>query len=78
MSAGKKVIVVFKEDTPQVEIDNAITNFQQHGGQVTQKYESALLGFAGVLPEVSTQAVQALEAHPGFDYMEDDAVMTTQ
>ncbi|KAG0246675.1 hypothetical protein BGX31_010544 [Mortierella sp. GBA43] len=70
--ATKKVIVVFKEDTPPEKIEEARNQFTASGGKVTQVYESALLGFAGEVPEVSAHALSALEAHPNLDYIEPD------
>ncbi|KAK3818287.1 MAG: hypothetical protein JOS17DRAFT_670129, partial [Linnemannia elongata] len=42
---------------------------QQTGGKITQRYTSALLGFAAELPDNS---FQALSAHPQLDYIEAD------
>ncbi|KAG9325626.1 hypothetical protein KVV02_000651 [Mortierella alpina] len=73
MSSSNKVIVVFKSNTPDSEIDSAIEEVQSKGGKITQRYESALLGFAAELPDNS---VQALTIHPSVDYLEPDGEVT--
>ena len=42
---------------------------QQTGGKITQRYTSALLGFAAELPDNS---FQTLSTHPKLDYIEAD------
>ncbi|KAF9561466.1 hypothetical protein EC968_005754 [Mortierella alpina] len=72
-SGGNKVIVVFKENTPASEIENAINDVKSQGGTITHRYESALLGFAAELPDSS---VQTLTVHPHVSYVEPDGVVT--
>ncbi|KAG0299142.1 hypothetical protein BGZ98_010304 [Dissophora globulifera] len=64
-----KVIVVFKAGTPTSEIDNAVKDVEDKGGKITQRYTSALLGFAADVPDVG---VQSLTVHPHVDYVEPD------
>ncbi|KAF9201615.1 hypothetical protein BGZ49_008155 [Haplosporangium sp. Z 27] len=64
-----KVIVVFKKGTDQKVIDEAVKEVEGQGGQITQKYTSALLGFAATVPDVS---VNALTTHASVDYVEPD------
>ncbi|KAG0376851.1 hypothetical protein BGX24_007131 [Mortierella sp. AD032] len=64
-----KVIVVFKEGTKQEEITKAENDVIAKGGEITQRYTSALLGFAASLPDDS---VQTLIAHPQVNYIEPD------
>ncbi|KAF9536653.1 hypothetical protein EC957_010178, partial [Mortierella hygrophila] len=66
-----KVIVVFKEDTPQAEIQSAEDSIIAQGGNITQRFDTAILGFAAELPDNS---IQALQAHPMVDYIEPDGV----
>ncbi|KAG0316591.1 hypothetical protein BGZ99_006811 [Dissophora globulifera] len=63
------VMVVFKAGTPDSEIENAIRDVKSQGGTITQRYTSALLGFAANVPDVG---VQSLTAHPHVDYVEPD------
>ncbi|KAF8981722.1 hypothetical protein BGZ46_002385 [Entomortierella lignicola] len=64
-----KVIVVFKQGTPEEVINAAVKEVEEQGGQITQKYTSALLGFAATVPDVS---VNALANHASVDYVEPD------
>ncbi|KAF9133214.1 hypothetical protein BGW39_010325 [Mortierella sp. 14UC] len=64
-----KVIVVFKAGTAQEEITKAENDVIAQGGEITQRYTSALLGFAASLPDNS---VQALTVHPQVNYIEPD------
>ncbi|KAG0299141.1 hypothetical protein BGZ98_010303 [Dissophora globulifera] len=63
------VIVVFKAGTPESEIDKAVKDVEDKGGEITQRYTSALLGFAAVIPDVG---IQSLTDHPHVDYVEPD------
>ncbi|KAI8597191.1 hypothetical protein EDD21DRAFT_386090 [Dissophora ornata] len=67
--SSRKVIVVFKPETPESEINEAIKQVETTGGKITQRYQSALLGFAAVLP---VNMVDVLNNHPSLDYIEDD------
>ncbi|KAI1318383.1 hypothetical protein EDD11_006721 [Mortierella claussenii] len=68
-SASNKVIVVFKAETPASEIDTAVKDIEANGGHITQRYASALLGFAAEVPDVG---IQTLSVHPHVDYIEPD------
>ncbi|KAI1314760.1 hypothetical protein EDD11_001729 [Mortierella claussenii] len=68
-----KVIVVFKDGTPQEEITKAENNILAQGGKVTQRYSAALLGFAAEVPDNS---FQSLVSHPQVDYVEPDGEVT--
>ncbi|OAQ25022.1 hypothetical protein K457DRAFT_100091 [Linnemannia elongata AG-77] len=67
--ARSNVIVVFKQGTPQPEITKAEDDIIAQGGKITQRYTSALLGFAAELPDNS---VQALTTNPHLNYIEPD------
>ncbi|KAG0271912.1 hypothetical protein BGZ95_000217 [Linnemannia exigua] len=67
--AHNKVIVVFKDGTDQKDITKAENDVIAQGGEITQRYTSALLGFAASLPDNS---VQALNIHPRVNYIEAD------
>ncbi|KAG0271911.1 hypothetical protein BGZ95_000216 [Linnemannia exigua] len=67
--ASNKVIVVFKTGTAQEEITKAENDIIAQGGTITQRYTSALLGFAAALPDNS---IQALSVHPQVNYIEPD------
>ncbi|KAG0042490.1 hypothetical protein BGZ83_000398 [Gryganskiella cystojenkinii] len=64
-----KVIVVFKSHTPAAEIEAAIKDCEAQGGKITQRYTSALLGFAAEVPDGN---LQTLTVHPHVDYVEPD------
>ncbi|KAF9283819.1 hypothetical protein BGZ68_005080 [Mortierella alpina] len=68
-----KVIVVFKSGTPASEIENAISNVESQGGNITHRYESALLGFSAELPDSS---VMAMTDNVHVDYVEPDGEVT--
>ncbi|KAF9585596.1 hypothetical protein BGW38_001649 [Lunasporangiospora selenospora] len=66
---ANKVLVIFKEDTPPSEIENAIRNVESQGGRITQRYTSVMLGFAAQLPD---NTVQSMASNPHVDYIEPD------
>ncbi|KAF9356695.1 hypothetical protein BGX26_004893 [Mortierella sp. AD094] len=68
-----KVIVVFKAGTPKEDIKAAEDNILSSGGQITHRYESALLGFAAEVPD---NQVQSLTANDKVDYVEPDGIVT--
>ncbi|KAG0367189.1 hypothetical protein BC939DRAFT_450857 [Gamsiella multidivaricata] len=68
-----KVIVAFKENTPASEIDTAVKDVESKGGKITQRYTTALLGFAAEVPDAS---IQILSVHPHVDYIEPDGEVT--
>ncbi|KAG0258896.1 hypothetical protein BGZ95_004849, partial [Linnemannia exigua] len=70
-----KDIVIFKEGTCQEDITKAENDIIDQGGNITNRYNTALLGFAASIPESS---IQALNIHPSVDYIEPDGVVTTQ
>ncbi|KAF9925097.1 hypothetical protein FBU30_005090 [Linnemannia zychae] len=67
--ASNKVIVVFKAGTSQEDITKAENDIIAQGGHITNRYTSALLGFAAELPDNS---IQTLAAHPQLNYIEPD------
>ncbi|KAF9902675.1 hypothetical protein EC991_004633 [Linnemannia zychae] len=68
-AASNSIIAVFKAGTAQEEITKAENDIIAQGGTITQRYTSALLGFAAKLPDGS---IQALSAHPQLNYIEPD------
>ncbi|KAF9086695.1 hypothetical protein BGX23_008652, partial [Mortierella sp. AD031] len=50
-------------------IEAAVKDVESKGGKVTHRYNSALLGFAAEMPDVS---VSTLNSHPHVDYVEAD------
>ncbi|KAG0013662.1 hypothetical protein BGZ80_010928 [Entomortierella chlamydospora] len=68
-----KVIVVFKAGTPEEEIKAAEEGVLSSGGQITQRYRSALLGFAAAVPD---NQVRLLTLHERIDYVEPDSEVT--
>ncbi|KAK3829197.1 MAG: protease propeptide/inhibitor [Benniella sp.] len=72
------MIIVFKDDTPQSEIDEAVRQVESSGGKVTNRYESALLGFSAEFPEASVSVLDALTRNPHLDYIGPDGTVTTQ
>ncbi|KAF9170193.1 hypothetical protein BGX20_009318 [Mortierella sp. AD010] len=64
-----KVIVVFKAGTPDEEIKAAEEGVLSNGGEITQRYKSALLGFAAAVPD---DQIQSLTLHERIDYVEPD------
>ncbi|KAG0227631.1 hypothetical protein BGW42_002804 [Actinomortierella wolfii] len=70
-----KVIVVFKDGTPNEEIEKAIKDVEAQGkcGKIGHRYDSALLGFSAELPDDS---VQSLTLHPQLEYIEPDGEVT--
>ncbi|KAK3829198.1 MAG: protease propeptide/inhibitor [Benniella sp.] len=77
---SSRKIVIFKDNTPQSEIDEAVRQVESSGGRITQRYNTLMLGFAATFPEAeaSINALNALNSHPQLDYMEDDGVVRTQ
>ncbi|KAG0075821.1 hypothetical protein BGZ90_009458 [Linnemannia elongata] len=67
--AHSNVIVVFKKGTDQTEITKAENEIITKGGKITQRYTSALLGFAAELPDNS---LQTLSTNPHLNYIEAD------
>ncbi|GJJ71422.1 hypothetical protein EMPS_03772 [Entomortierella parvispora] len=68
-NAMNQVIVVFKANTPKNEIEAAEKDITSQGGEITQRYTTALLGFAAKVPD---NAFQSLTLHPQVDYVEAD------
>ncbi|KAF9113076.1 hypothetical protein BGX27_002281 [Mortierella sp. AM989] len=68
-----KVIVVFKSGTSKEEIKAAEDDILSSGGKITQRYTSALLGFAAEVPD---NHVQSLTANKKVDYVEADGEVT--
>ncbi len=68
-----RYIVVFKPGTPAADVNAAAEQARGGGGQVDFVYESALVGFAGQLPE---QALFGLSHNPNIEFIEADQVIT--
>ncbi|HZM22861.1 MAG TPA: S8 family serine peptidase [Anaerolineales bacterium] len=68
-----RYIVVFKPGTPAADVSAAAEHARGGGGQVDFVYESALVGFAGQLPE---QALFGLSHNPNIEFIEADQVIT--
>ncbi|KAG0286936.1 hypothetical protein BGZ96_009065 [Linnemannia gamsii] len=68
-AASNKVIVVFKPNTDQADITKAENDIIAQGGKITQRYTSAILGFAA---ELGDNSIQALTVHPQLNYIEPD------
>ncbi|KAG0204433.1 hypothetical protein BGX28_003615 [Mortierella sp. GBA30] len=69
MSSSKTYIVVFKQGTPEEEIESAVRDVESKGGIINQRYRDALLGFSASMPEVCTFS---LEQNNHLDYIEHD------
>ncbi|KAG0042492.1 hypothetical protein BGZ83_000400 [Gryganskiella cystojenkinii] len=68
-NAVNSVIVVFKAGTLASEIKAAEDDIISQGGEITQRYTTALLGFAAKVPD---NAFQSLTVRPQVDYVESD------
>ncbi|KAG0364536.1 hypothetical protein BC939DRAFT_524876 [Gamsiella multidivaricata] len=68
-----KVMVIFKSGTSAEDIKAAEDDVLSQGGKITQRYTTALLGFAAELPD---NTLQALTVHPQLDYIEPDGIVT--
>lgn len=67
-------IVVFKADSGPAAVDEALAGLaNMPGAAIRHRYNEALLGFAGALPDV---AVQALQRNPHVDFIEVDGVVS--
>ncbi|KAF8608616.1 protease propeptide/inhibitor [Ceratobasidium sp. AG-I] len=72
-----KYIVVFKDGTPQSEIDKAATDVETAGGKVTHRYDTVLTGFAAEIPDAHLTSLQSFVGDK-IDYIEPDGVATIQ
>jgi subtilisin family serine protease len=68
-------IVVFKDKTPRDTVRTAQDTIKRLGGTVIFTYTAALIGFNAKIPP---QALPAVRALPGVDYIEADQTMTVQ
>jgi len=68
-------IVVFKDKTPRQIVQAAQDAVKKLGGTVLFTYTAALIGFNAKIPP---QALPAVRALPGIDYIEADQTMTAQ
>ena len=68
-------IVVFKPKTARETVQSAQDTVKKLGGKILFSYTSALVGFNGKIPP---QALPAVRALPGIDFIEADQMMTTQ
>jgi len=77
-AAGKvipgKYIVKYKASASESVIDGAVGK-RVRGGKAAQRYKGAFKGFAG---ELDDEAVEALRLDPEVEYVEKDAIFTTQ
>jgi len=75
MSESGKFIVVFKDSATQEQIDEYARTVDNTGGQVKNRYNTALKGFSATL---TPENFQNLQGDSIIDYIEPDGEVTTQ
>ncbi|KAF8577752.1 protease propeptide/inhibitor, partial [Ramaria rubella] len=70
-------IVVFKSNVSKEDIDKYADGVNENGGEVSQRYDSKLKGFAATIPDQYLLSLQSLQGDV-IDYIEPDGVVTTQ
>ncbi|KAF8342120.1 uncharacterized protein EI90DRAFT_3032186 [Cantharellus anzutake] len=70
-----KFIVVFKDSATKEEIEQYAEKVNNNGGEVTNRYDGVLNGFAAKL---TPQLASSFQGDSIIDYIEPDGIVTTQ
>ncbi|RDB16741.1 Serine proteinase inhibitor IA-2 [Hypsizygus marmoreus] len=70
-----KYIVVFKDSATTEQIDQYVEKVNSNGGEVANRYDAVLKGFAATIPD---HFLASLQGDDIIDYIEPDSIVTTQ